>query len=648
MRTLRADNLKLTGDLSRLSEKHTEAQRRLDIAESSEASMKTQLKSAEAAVRGLKDEMARTKALVSQARASCATEVRRRDRQIDTLKKQLGEAGRPRGQRANPAVTTIHVTGDVGSQKSSPAKGGSTAAEDYDLRNETNAFLAKLAQDLGEENEGLLQGMRRAMEQLREMSGFNDNEHNDLQVSKQPGWEEMVSELESILAHMRTILTNPSFVPIEEVEVREEEIGRLKEGWVRMESRWQEAVHLIDGWRKRMAASGRPICDEELKMGLRLSPVRVRDVEETRQAENFGFGLSAVAEEPEENEALVASPCPPARSYNEPELQEQSDGESSGYEDDVAVDYDAEEPNVEILQQSTALPPHDFDSSLDSSPLPAPPQLSPLKNSASAGNRGATRAEKSREKPGDFKTIVEENTWDLAGAAGPPQPPPHRTKPASQPSRPVLRTVKSKERTRSPSRTSLEEALLPPQESEPEPEVPQPEENEGPASSFPEPANPEPEHVAPAEPKGTPRRVHSRLPLPRNADPVPQQSPLTMSNIAAKLAASEREADAARVRAKLKAARGTRGVKKPTLKTTEVEQEPAKAPKPAGEEPDELAGDPADVDPVKHDRPAQEENEQPIKVEKRKRDRRTGKAASRRRSTLSPWELESLMAGQAQ
>jgi hypothetical protein len=156
MRALRADNLKHVNDMSRLSEKHSEAQRKLDIAEASEAALKTQLKSAEAAARGLKDEVARTKALVAQARTSCATEVRRRDRQIDTLKKQLGEAGRARGSRGNPGITTITVSGEVGEEKPSSTRTGSTLSQDYSLRNETNAFLAELAQNLSQENEALM------------------------------------------------------------------------------------------------------------------------------------------------------------------------------------------------------------------------------------------------------------------------------------------------------------------------------------------------------------------------------------------------------------------------------------------------------------------------------------------------------------
>ena len=44
----------------------------------------------------------------------------------------------------------------------------------------------------------------------------------------------------------------------------------------------------------------------------------------------------------------------------------------------------------------------------------------------------------------------------------------------------------------------------------------------------------------------------------------------------------------------------------------------------------------------------EEQQQQQPKPEKRKRERTSSKVTSRRRSTLSPWELETLMAGTAQ
>ncbi|KAM0502708.1 hypothetical protein ACHAP8_003538 [Fusarium lateritium] len=612
MRTLRADNLKHNNDIARLTEKHNEAKRKLDIAEASEAALKTQMKSADATIRGLKEEVTRTKGLVAQTRAACATDVRRRDRQIDTLKKQLNEAGRARGARGNPGVTTITITGDIGDEKSTRS---ARTSEDYDLHNETNAFLANLAQNLSEENEAILMVMRKTMQKLRDMSGWSNGSQDTL-VTQQQGWQDMAAELDSVLDHMRTILTNPSFVPIEEVMVREEEISRLKDGWVKMESRWTEAVHLIDGWRKRMAANGRPICDEELQMGLRLSPVRVRDVEETRHAS--GLRLSAVAEE-EDEDVHMNSPCPSrcapsVQLVPESEPENDDNGHESDAESDYDVpidDYDVDEPNVQILQQSTAAPLYHREQ--DSSPLPEPPQLSPLKDSASAGNRGSHRSKQPGKR--DFTTIAEEDNWDL----------PLETNPIP---------IQFEPRDRVSSSSSLEEALLRSSNATPEAKPTTPSRQSSQRSDQTD-ANQ-------GSPNRSPRRTASRLPLPRNAEPAPQQSPLTMATIAAKLAASEREADAARVRAKLRAARSTRGVQKPKIGSSQPEPQAADPP---AKEPELKRSDFENVDPVKRDPvPADDQ----LKPEKRRRARRTSKKTSRRRSTLSPWELESLMNGNVQ
>ncbi|SPN97382.1 uncharacterized protein DNG_00896 [Cephalotrichum gorgonifer] len=114
-----------------------------------------------------------------------------------------------------------------------------------------------------------------------------------------------------------------------------------------------------------------------------------------------------------------------------------------------------------------------------------------------------------------------------------------------------------------------------------------------------------------------------------------------MAAIAAKLAASEREADAARVRAKLKAARTAR-------RKTELA---APMPEAAAPEAPEEQEKERDVDPVKRDQARRPDGGEQAGVAeddvpvKRKRDKRASKVASRRRSTLSPWELESLISG---
>ncbi|KAL7786647.1 Afadin and alpha-actinin-binding domain-containing protein [Trichoderma ceciliae] len=674
VRNLRAENLKHTSDITRLSEKCAEAQRRSDIATTSEASLKTQLKSAESAIRGLKDELVRTKGLVAQVRASCATEIRRRDRQIETLKKQVGEAGRARGTRSSSGILSITVTGDVGSQeRRPPTRGGNIEDDNYSLRSETNAFLASLAQNLSEENEALLKVVQQAKDQLRDMSGWSSAGREEPEVVKPQGWEEMSSELGAVMDHLRTILTNPSFVPIEEVMVREEEIDRLKAGWVKMESRWEDAVHLMDGWRKRMAASGRPIGEDDVKMGLHLSPVRVSDVEETRAAREPG--LPAVKEESEEemeDDELRRSPCPSRQSHHvmivdmevveEEEEEEEddddddderedaeedtygdSDGEASdsgGDDDDMEADeYDVEQLNNHSsgTEEAAAATDDDIRQSIEFEPLPVPPQSGPLQNSSSAGNRGPHQS-KLRQKPSSSVATAEKESHQSTAATNtePPKATSNRTtRPLTvvQRQRPVAaKTAKPEERFRIASTTSLDEALLSNNVNETDKiaENGRPEEHAPSRSGPPVGAGSKAGNL-----RSNPRRMPVRLAQPRpNSLSRTQPASPSKSAIDAKLAASEKQADAAR--AKLSALRSARTVQRPAATSA---RQPSKAAAAKTDAP--TVNSSRSASPVKREA-AQQEVQKP---EKRKRDKRVAKVSSRRRSTLSPFELQSLIAG---
>ncbi|KAI0386807.1 Afadin and alpha-actinin-binding-domain-containing protein, partial [Hypomontagnella monticulosa] len=825
LRTMRADSQRQTTELTRQAEKLADTQRKLDSAEGTERALRTQLKGAETSIHKLKDDAAKMKALLTQARAACANEIRKRDRQIDGLKKAVADASRVRGGGRSRDVLSISVTGEVGGdERGVPA--GATQDEGYSLRMETNAFLTELARGLSEENETLLALVRQTVETLRDMSGLDrgsqsDNEaaadrRSDVVVmAPQKSAEELATELEVIMEHLRTILTNPSFVPIEEVEVREEAIIRLRKGLETMESRWKDAVHMIDGWRKRMVSSGKAVDMEDLQMGLRLSPVRVRDVEETsdvvpmrlscvqeeeeEEIEGISVGILNYEQEEEEQERF-RSPSPveslhlvPAPGYEVEENDDSDSDSSSIFQDEIDIDeLEAEEPNVQVLQESV------YEASMDSPPLPVPPKLSPLKDSYASGNRGLpNRDNVYRKRPGDFTTIVEENTWDLAieEEERAPTPPPHVIKPQSPQQKKKNTTSKQsppwQDQNRPSSTASYDSPLFGKSGERPSQTDPSRKLFSKPATSLekpraksqPEPGNtasskstkrpnssrdsPDPlvaeikrtssdptnppsrqqqassstssRQTAPSRPTSSsstasskptitavttiqPQQQQPQIPrprspirtnapasssrLPRPNNPPPQQSPLTMATIAAKLAAAEREADAARVRAKLRAVRNggqRRAAPAAAANTTNATTAAASSgssaenerPKSAGVSPKhEHGNDDDDVDPVKRDRdlrpltregtpsasatataassqgkrqPAphltddelggsvgtgRQHNENSnnnggmIKPPKRRRDR-TSKVASRRRSTLSPWELETLIQGNA-
>lgn len=590
LRTLRADALHQTTDLERLQTKYTEAQRKLGIAEAADRAMKTQLRSAEQAARGLKEEMARMKILVGQTRAQCANDVRKRERVIEGLKRHVGEGGRARGQGKTVGVVNIAVVAGVGAEA---AVGSAIGTQDdaYDLRMETNEFLTELARGLSEENENLAALVRRTVETLRTLSGCEKVEEG-MVIQTESSYENLASEMEIVIDHLRTLLTNPSFVPLEEVEVREEEIIRLREGWERMESRWKEAVQMMDGWRKRMARSGQTVNLEELKMGLMLSPLKTADGTAMK-----GFQLSTLMEEGEGDTQADIDAMDD--SNLEPLAEPDFDAEDSDVsESSLSEDVEEEQQEEEGFSINTA-------SSL--SPGPAP-QLSPLRETTNH-NRGTAHVPRDA-----FTTIVEENTYDLLQLESSPRkskqstPQPHSKKESVQPSP-------------SPSdEVSLLKTSYPAQLPSQVQKQSSPKKSSHPVSVRKEDQTPRLKETA-----------SSRLPRPRE-NQLPQQSPLTMATIAAKLAATEREADAARVRAKLKAARmksaGDTKLMPPPAKKEGNEEEPVK-------------GDRRDRDREG----AEGDDEQGITSRKRKAGARQGGRASRRRSTLNPWELESLILG---
>jgi hypothetical protein len=89
---------------------------------------------------------------------------------------------------------------------------------------------------------------------------------------------ELSAEMDTVLDHLRTLLTNPSFVPLEEVELRDEEIQRLRENWEKMEVRWKQAVAMMDGWHKRISDGGDSINLDELRKGMSLDSALGRSI----------------------------------------------------------------------------------------------------------------------------------------------------------------------------------------------------------------------------------------------------------------------------------------------------------------------------------------------------------------------------------
>lgn len=233
------------------------------------------------------------KTTIQQVRAQCANDIRKRDAEMQKLKSHL--ADRQRGKREGLGVTTINI--NPAPERNSRSRlvfaGPDVNSPGYSLKQESTEFLTELCQSLSDENDTLISLTRNTIQTLKELQGISntpeggDNSslcasgsvHKSGQgpVATLPtSCEELTAEMNAVLDHLRTLLTNPSFVPLEEVEVREEEIMRLREGWERMESRWKEAMAMMDGWHKRIS-DGLDAADvEELRKSMGLDLGRAR------------------------------------------------------------------------------------------------------------------------------------------------------------------------------------------------------------------------------------------------------------------------------------------------------------------------------------------------------------------------------------
>lgn len=307
LRAVRSEHQQASTIIERLQQRNEDLQRQLSLAQSSERSAKSSLRSAESSARSLREEMLRLKTTVQQVRTSCANDVRKRDVQIQRLKSHL--TAQQRGNRTGLVGASITITpGSTGSGPTSMGKSEDMPnVEDAEcsLKQETTEFLTQLSQGLSDENDNLIGLVRSTLATLRELQGMPELGHSEsdpeeghentedsdahMMHALPTSYEALATDMDHVLDNLRSLLTNPNFVSITEVETREEEIIKLREGWEKMEARWRDVVTMMQGWRQRMMDSGDTITLDELKMGLgpgeMLAPVAEEDEEEEFDSE---------------------------------------------------------------------------------------------------------------------------------------------------------------------------------------------------------------------------------------------------------------------------------------------------------------------------------------------------------------------------
>ena len=265
---LRNTSSQHTQTIQKLESHNAEIGRQLALKSASEKTATMALKSAEARTKVLKEDMSRLKATVGQIRAQCANDVRKKEVELRRLQKYLElKRGREGSVQVGVAVVNPGTT-LLGSSSNQAYKQTS-------LFQETIDHLTHVSRELSTENQVLRMLVQSTISTLQDLQGIPSVSAADEGTS-----DDMVSQfnvvpctvfeanITEILTQLRSLLTNPSFVSLEEVHVREEEIVRLREGWEKMEARWREALSLMHSWRKRMMETGDAINLDDLRKGL--------------------------------------------------------------------------------------------------------------------------------------------------------------------------------------------------------------------------------------------------------------------------------------------------------------------------------------------------------------------------------------------
>lgn len=280
LKTLRAEESRRVLEVERVQNRNVELTRNMSAMEAQERAFKASMRKAEAQVRELKEQMLKMKSTLDQVRAKCISDVRKRDIELEKLKAHL--AGLQRGRRDTSGMKVNTLNPQPAMLGAREMRGGQDVnSAEWSLEKETNDFLAALVNETSTENVSLRNIVGDAMAELKHLTGLDqDQQQQDSQVDEDDGigipgqyrkcrqkgeaaqqdvlvpCDKLAAEMDAVLEHCRAILKDPSFVSIEEVQIREDEIIKLREGWEKMASKWKEAVLMMDTWRRRMLDGG--------------------------------------------------------------------------------------------------------------------------------------------------------------------------------------------------------------------------------------------------------------------------------------------------------------------------------------------------------------------------------------------------------
>lgn len=278
IKTARAEENERVLDLQRLQDKNLDLGRQTATAEARQRTLKDAARKAEAQAKELRDQMLKMKSTLDQVRAKCLSDVRKRDVELDKLKTHLANMQRGKKDASGMKINAINFQPEVKGREQ--RNGRDVNHADWGLEKETNDLLAALLNETSDENVSLRRIVLETMDMLKHLTDLEpvcenaeDDEEDGIgipgqyrksrreaaEAAKDPSLvpvNKLAEQMCLILQHCRAILKDPSFVPIEEVQLRDEEIIKLRAGWEKMANRWKEAVTMMDNWRRQKLDEG--------------------------------------------------------------------------------------------------------------------------------------------------------------------------------------------------------------------------------------------------------------------------------------------------------------------------------------------------------------------------------------------------------
>ncbi|KAL7271254.1 hypothetical protein RUND412_005999 [Rhizina undulata] len=274
MRNLLEADWNSTYKEDRLKAENAELERKNSMLEARNRGFNSTLRTAECSAKSLRDETNRVKALLHQVRTQYANDIRRRDLQIQKMRERLSDNRRG----TKPPMSQITITGGgatgtgagtgLGNSLSSsraPSAIDEDLIESGSLAQDTTDFLTTLSQSLADENDNLIALIRQCLSTLKAVQGLPDEDHfgneEDSDDAINPvtappiSYEALSLELESVMYSLKDLMSQPNYVPVEELAERDAEIARLHQKNEALEEEWRKAIDLVDGWNKTLGRS---------------------------------------------------------------------------------------------------------------------------------------------------------------------------------------------------------------------------------------------------------------------------------------------------------------------------------------------------------------------------------------------------------